>query len=419
MNILIIGNGAREYSIALALKKDKRVNSIFFAPGNGATENLGKNIEYKDYEELIDFVKKSGVDLTVVGPEKPLTDGVVDMFRAAGLPIFGPAKKPALLEGSKAYMKEFAKRYNLPSARFIRTDSISEATEYIHTMNTPIVVKADGLCAGKGVIIAQSHKEAVLEASKMLSGEAFGDAGKTLVIEEFLDGYELSVFALSDGSDYVVLPACQDHKRLLDNDEGPNTGGMGAYTPTPLADEVLMKKIDERIIKPAIDGMKSEGSPFSGVLFCGIMVVKNEPFLLEFNVRFGDPECEVLMPLLEESILDILEAGAKGNIKNITPKIAKKHAVGVVIASREYPYASSEPAEITVNEKSLPNNAHVSYAGVSKKDGKLYATGGRVLVCVGVADTLKDAKESAYKACECVSFDGMQYRKDISYRAFA
>lgn len=419
MNILIIGNGAREYSIALALKKDKRVNSIFFAPGNGATENLGKNIEYKDYEELIDFVKKSGVDLTVVGPEKPLTDGVVDMFRDAGLPIFGPAKKPALLEGSKAYMKDFAHRYALPSAKYIRTDSISEATEYIHTMNTPIVVKADGLCAGKGVIIAQSHKEAILEASKMLSGEAFGDAGKTLVIEEFLDGYELSVFALSDGSDYVVLPACQDHKRLLDNDEGPNTGGMGAYTPTPLVDEVLMKKIDERIIKPAIDGMKSEGSPFSGVLFCGIMVVKNEPYLLEFNVRFGDPECEVLMPLLEESILDILEAGAKGNIKNITPKIAKKHVVGVVIASREYPYANSEPAEITVNEKSLPNNAHVSYAGVSKKDGKLYATGGRVLVCVGVADTLKDAKESAYKACECVSFDGMQYRKDISYRAFA
>ncbi len=421
MDILIVGSGGREYSIGYALNKDENVNKIYFAPGNGATDELGENIDIKDFKELAKFAKDNGVDLTIVGPEDPLVNGIVDVFKEEGLTIFGPSKAAAQLEGSKVFMKNVLKKFGIPTAKYIETSSLDEAVEFINKMSEPIVVKADGLCAGKGVIIAKSKQEAIDAASDMLSGKSFGDAGKKIIIEEFLDGYELSIFAVCDGKDYVVLPAAQDHKRLLDGDEGPNTGGMGAYVPTPLVNDELYKKVEDRIIKPTLNGLKDDGMPFTGVLFIGIMVVDNEPYVLEYNVRFGDPECEELMVLFESSVSDMFYKAATGNLKDIDIKFKDKFAVGVVLASKNYPYGSSEPAEIIVDEivhEDLKNNSYIAYAGVSRdEDGKLLATGGRVLVCVGLGDSIKEARDRAYMLVGQVHFVGKKCRTDIAYQA--
>lgn len=421
MDILIIGSGGREYSIGLALKKDKNVEKIYFAPGNGATDALGENLAISDFNALADFVEARGIMLTIVGPESPLVEGIVDIFKERGLTIFGPTAQAAQLEGSKIFMKNFLARHNIPTAKYIQTDSLEKAYEFINTLNAPIVVKADGLCGGKGVIIAQSHDEAKKAAGEMLSGSAFGDAGTAIVIEEFLDGYELSVFAICDGKDYVVLPAAQDHKRLLNGDKGPNTGGMGAYVPTPLVNEAIYTKLDERVIKPTLKGMEEEGMPFTGVLFIGVMVVKGDPIILEYNVRFGDPECEELMPLLKSPASELFYKAAIGDLKNAKIEFHDKYAVGVVMASKDYPYKNSDPAEIIVDEihhEELKENAHISYAGVSRgEDGKLYATGGRVLVCVGVGKSIKEAQKRAYMLVGQVHFAGKQCRSDIAYQA--
>lgn len=421
MDILIIGSGGREYSIGLALKKDKNVEKIYFAPGNGATDALGENLAISDFNALADFVEARGIMLTIVGPESPLVEGIVDIFKERGLTIFGPTAQAAQLEGSKIFMKNFLARHKIPTAKYIQTDSLEKAYEFINTLNAPIVVKADGLCGGKGVIIAQSHDEAKKAAGEMLSGSAFGDAGTAIVIEEFLDGYELSVFAICDGKDYVVLPAAQDHKRLLNGDKGPNTGGMGAYVPTPLVNEAIYTKLDERVIKPTLKGMEEEGMPFTGVLFIGVMVVKGDPIILEYNVRFGDPECEELMPLLKSPASELFYKAAIGDLKNAKIEFHDKYAVGVVMASKDYPYKNSDPAEIIVDEihhEELKENAHISYAGVSRgEDGKLYATGGRVLVCVGVGKSIKEAQKRAYMLVGQVHFAGKQCRSDIAYQA--
>jgi phosphoribosylamine--glycine ligase len=385
VNILILGSGGREYSIGLAISKEEQQHNLFFMPGNGATSNLGTNINIKDYEELALWAKENNIELTIVGPEAPLVDGVVDIFKKHNLTIFGPSQAAAQLEGSKVYMKNILKKYNIPTAAFIETTSEKEAHEFIDTMNEPIVVKADGLCAGKGVIIAQTKDEAKKAASDMLSGESFGDAGTSIVVEEYLDGYELSIFAICDGENYKVLPAAQDHKRVGDGDTGPNTGGMGAYAPTPLVNDDIYKKVEERVIKPTLKGMQQEGAPFEGVLFIGVMVVKGEPIILEYNVRFGDPECEIIMPLLETPVSELFYKGATKQLDKLDIKIKNEFGVGVVMASGNYPYGSSEPAEIIVDEivdEDILNNTHISYAGVSKEDEKLLATGGRVLVLV-------------------------------------
>ncbi len=420
MNILIIGSGGREYSIGLALKARSNVDKIYFNPGNGATDMLGSNIAIKDFNELADFVITNDIELTIVGPEAPLTEGVVDVFKDRGLNIFGPSAKAAQLEGSKIFMKNFLSRHNIPTAKYIETDSLEVAYKFIETLTPPIVVKADGLCGGKGVIIALSHDEAKKEAGEMLSGNAFGNAGKAIVVEEFLDGYELSVFAICDGKDYVILPAAQDHKRLLDNDEGPNTGGMGAYVPTPLVSEEIYKKLEDRVVKPTLKGMAEENMPFTGVLFMGVMVVNGEPIILEYNVRFGDPECEEIMPLLKNP-LDLFYKAAIGDLANANIEFFDKFAVGVVMASKNYPYSDSVPAEIIVDDivhDGLSDNAHISYAGVTRgEDEKLYATGGRVLVCVGIGDSIKEAHQRAYMLCGQVHFAGKQCRSDIAYQA--
>ncbi len=421
MNILIIGSGGREYSIGLALKKDENVEKLYFAPGNGASDLLGENIAISDFNELADFVEAQGIDLTIVGPEAPLVDGIVDIFLARGLTIFGPTAAAAQLEGSKIFMKNFLARHNVPTAKYIETDSLEEAYKFINQLDLPIVVKADGLCGGKGVIIAQSHDDAKKAAGEMLSGNSFGNAGTSIVIEEFLDGFELSVFAICDGKDFVVLPAAQDHKRLLNDDQGPNTGGMGAYAPTPLVTDEIYNKLDERVIKPTLKGMEQEGMPFTGVLFIGVMVVDGEPIILEYNVRFGDPECEELMPLLKSPASELFYKAAIGDLANAKIEFHNKYAVGVVMASRDYPYKSSQPAEIIIDDivhDDIESNAHISFAGVTRgDDDKLYATGGRVLVCVGMGESIKEAHSRAYMLCGQVHFIGKQCRTDIAYQA--
>jgi len=415
MDVLVIGSGGREYSIGLVLKRDENVDKIYFAPGNGASDKIGANVSISDFNQLADFVEENGIDLTIVGPEAPLVDGIVDVFKERGLNIFGPTAKAAQLEGSKIFMKNFLARHNVPTARYIETASLQEANDFIDSLIAPIVVKADGLCGGKGVIIAQSHDEAKDAASEMLSGSSFGNAGTKIVVEEFLDGYELSVFAICDGKDYVVLPAAQDHKRLLDNDKGPNTGGMGAYAPTPLVNDDIYAKLDNRVIKPTLKGMQEEGMPFTGVLFIGVMVVNGEPMILEYNVRFGDPECEELMPLLKSPASELFYKAAIGDLASAKIEFYDKYAVGVVVASKDYPYKSSTPAKITI--KDIPQDTHISYAGVSKDGDDLLATGGRVLVCVGLGDSIKEARDKAYSLVSNVEFEGMQYRKDIAYQA--
>lgn len=420
MKVMVIGSGGREFSIGRVLKNDPEVSALYFAPGNGATSVLGENVAIKEYDALAQFALDKGIDLTIVGPEGPLSDGVVDIFKAKGLVIFGPSKAAAQLEGSKVYMKNFLAKYNIPTASYIQTDHIGDAFKFIESLTAPIVVKADGLCAGKGVIIAMSYEEAKVAVSEMLSGKSFGDAGKRVVVEEFLDGYELSMFALCDGKDFILLPAAQDHKRLLDNDEGPNTGGMGAYAPTPLVDEVIYEKVKERIIRPTLEGMQEEGAPFEGVLFIGLMIVNGEPITLEFNVRFGDPECEILMPLLKTPASELFYKAATQQLDTLNVEFHDQYAVGVVMASHNYPYDNSIPAEIivdTVHHEEIAQHTHIAYAGVSEEEGKLYATGGRVLVCVGVGDSIKQARDRAYMLCGQVHFSGKKLRTDIAYQA--
>ena len=420
MNILILGSGGREYSIGLALKNEKSHN-LYFMPGNGATSDLGKNINITDYEKLAIFAKENSIDLTIVGPEGPLVDGVVDIFKKYELTIFGPSRQAAQLEGSKAYMKNILKKYNIPTAAFIETSNKQDAYDFIDGMkNLPIVVKADGLCGGKGVIIAQSKEEAKKTVDDMLNGEAFGEAGEKVIVEEFLDGYELSVFAICDGENYKILPAAQDHKRVGDGDTGPNTGGMGAYAPTPLVNDEIYKKLEDRVIKPTLKGMQEENAPFEGVLFVGVMVVNGEPIVLEYNVRFGDPECEILMPLIESKVSDLFYYGATKQLDKLDIKIKNKFAVGVVMASSNYPYSASAPSIISLSnivDEELLENSHISFAGVEKKDDVLLANGGRVAVCVGLGDTVKEARDRAYLLSSEITFDGKKFRKDIAYQA--
>jgi len=421
MNILILGSGGREYSIGLAISKEQEEHNITFCPGNGATGNLGTNININDFHELAQWAKENSIDLTIVGPEQPLVDGVVDIFKENGLTIFGPSRAAAQLEGSKVYMKNILKKYNIPTAAFIETANENEAFNFIDTMEkTPIVVKADGLCAGKGVIIASTKDEAKKAVRGMLTGESFGEAGTQVIVEEYLDGYELSIFAICDGDNYKVLPAAQDHKRVGDGDTGPNTGGMGAYAPTPLVNDEIYKKVEERVIKPTLEGMKAEGAPFEGVLFIGVMVVDGEPIILEYNVRFGDPECEILMPLLESPVSELFYKGATKQLDKLDIKIKNEYGVAVVMASKNYPYSSSEPAEIIVDEihdEELEANSHISYAGVTKDEDTLLATGGRVLLCIGFGDSIQSARDRAYALCGQVHFAGKKCRTDIAYQA--
>lgn len=418
-NVLILGNGGREYAIGLHLLKDEKIGNLYFSPENAGVKRLGKILTFTTHQELIKQIGELDIEYVIVGPEAYIMDGITDSLRIAGIKVFGPSKKAGMLEGSKAFMKDFVTRYNVPTARYIQTKDLQEAKNFLNTLKPPYVLKADGLCAGKGVLITESFEEAVKNLEEMLSGKSFGESGKCVVIEEYLDGFELSVFAICDGKDFIVLPACQDHKRLLDGDMGPNTGGMGAYAPAPSCDDILMEKIKKSILRPTLEGLKKEDNPFIGVLFAGIMVKEEEgvlePYLLEYNVRFGDPECEVLMPLLKTPLLQICESAISGNLKSLKIDFLEKSAMAVVIASRNYPYSKSQPEPIDFKDYNS-TLGHIVFAGVEEIEGKLCATGGRVLLCVGIGDSIKQAKENAYKLIDSVSFEGMQYRKDIGHR---
>lgn len=418
--ILIVGNGGREYAIGKAFLQDSRVSKVYFYPGNGGTSKLGENISTRSNEELIDFILSHQIDFVFIGGETPLVEGMSDILTQAKIKVFGPTQRAAQLEGSKAFMKDFVSSFNIPTARYLQTSDFVKGKEFITSLTPPIVIKADGLCAGKGVVISSTKEEAFVELENMLEGKSFGDASKCVVIEEFLDGYELSVFAICDGEDCILLPAAQDHKRLLSGDMGPNTGGMGAYAPTPLCDEVMMKKIQDCIILPTLKGMKERGMPFCGVLFAGIMVVEKQsvlqPYLLEFNVRFGDPECEILLPLLKTPLLDICYGVLEHRLGELKVENLDKYCVGVVIASQNYPYNSSEARLITIGDfdKKI---GHICFAGVSDKNGELFATGGRVMLCVGIGDSFENARKNAYSIVDKVHFEGMNYRDDIGFRA--
>lgn len=427
--VLIVGNGGREYALGLHLKQDSRIQELFFTPGNAGTALLGINITLPHNQDIVEFCQKEGISWVIIGGESALVGGLSDELRAKGISTFGPSRAAAELEGSKAFMKDFVASCGIPTARYIQTSDPQKAKDFARLLPLPVVIKASGLCAGKGVIIAQSYEEAESTIDNMLSGKEFGQAGECIVVEEFLSGYELSVFGVCDGESFTLLPPCQDHKQLYNGDKGPNTGGMGAYTPSPLCDEMLLEKIASKIFAPTLAGMEKRGTPFSGVLFAGIMVVEGEPYLLEFNVRFGDPECEVLLPLLQTPLLDICHAAESKQIATLPITFRQGYCVGVVLASHNYPFGSSTPHPITIApfDSTL---GHICYAGVSpnkadsSKGGEkvdssssLLASGGRVALAIGVAPTLAKAKHNAYTIANCIAFEGKVLRTDIADKA--
>jgi phosphoribosylamine---glycine ligase len=425
MNILVVGSGGREHAICWKLSHSKRVTALFCAPGNAGTAALGTNVPIKatDVPQLLTFAKKQGIDLTVVGPEAPLAEGIVDAFRAEGLRIFGPTAAAAQLETSKAFAKDFMKRHHIPTAAYevFHAGDDDIVREYLRTAKYPLVLKADGLAAGKGVVIAQAFDEAVLTARDMLSGSAFGDAGTTLVIEEFLTGIEASVFALTDGNRFVTLAPAQDHKRILDNDLGKNTGGMGAFAPTPWVPTEVLADVKIRIIKPTIDGMRSDGIPFNGVLFVGLMLTDEGPKVLEYNCRFGDPETQVVLPLLDYDLAALLSDIAADNLQLNRVPLHDANAVCVVIASNGYPdaYQTGKPIAGLDSIDEAAEGVVVFHSGTALQGKGIVTAGGRVfgITALGEDKDFATTIRIAYNAVNRIRFDGAYYRTDIGKKA--
>jgi phosphoribosylamine--glycine ligase len=424
MNIFLIGGGGREDALAWKLKQSQQCSKLYCAPGNAGIAQKAEiaDIKAEDIDALVDFAINNNIDLVMVGPEAPLVDGIADRLQAHNIPVFGPTKAAAQLEGSKGFMKDLCARHGVPTCAYQRFTNISDAKDYIKTQNIPLVIKADGLAAGKGVIIAQSMDEALSTAEDMLSGNSFGEAGSSIVVEEFLDGEELSYFALCDGNDFIPFGSAQDHKRAFDGDEGPNTGGMGCYSPAHLMTDELEQKILTRIIEPTIKGMAAENMPFTGVLFAGIMVVNNEPYLIEFNTRFGDPECQSLMMRLDYDLVDILKHGANGTLKDIKDDIRWQNqtALCVVMAAKGYPGAYDKGSIIgNLDTANALENVTILHAGTSVKDGKIIATGGRVLGVNALGNSVAEAQSRAYEAADLIDWPQGFCRRDIGWRAVA
>ena len=408
MKVLVIGGGGREHTLGWALSKSDKVSKLYFAPGNGGTSVLGENIDYSGIKDILEFAKREQIDFTVVGPEQPLVDGVVYLFQEAGLNIFGPAKDAALLEGSKAFSKEVMAQANIPTASFEIFDDVNAAKRYVEKSGELSVVKASGLAAGKGVIVCHSKKEALDALESLMEKERFGEAGKTVVIEELLVGEEVSVLALISGDKILPFLSSQDHKRAYDNDEGPNTGGMGAYAPTPFLTENEMPEIKEKVFKSTIKELQKRGIEYKGVLYGGIIMTKDGPKVLEFNVRFGDPETQVILPLLEDDLLDLL---MKANDYNLPEKLTcgRNSALAVVMASKGYPGSYEKGFEINIAE----SDCTIFHAGTKTQDERFYTSGGRVLACVGISEDLVSAKEKTYRCIEKIECSDLFFRKDI------
>jgi phosphoribosylamine--glycine ligase len=419
MKILVVGNGGREHALVWKLKQSEKVDKIYVAPGNAGTANLAKNIEIEatDIDKLIKFCKEEKVDLTVVGPEAPLVAGVVDAFEEEGLKVFGPNQAAAQLEGSKVFSKDFMKRYNIPTAKYESFADAKKAIGYIKREGAPIVVKAEGLAAGKGVIVAQTVEEAVAAVEEIMVNEKFGNAGERIVVEEFLEGEEATVLAFTDGQTIVPMIPSQDHKPAYDGDKGPNTGGMGAYAPAPIATEELMAKVYEEILVPTIEGLKKEGIIFKGVLYSGLMIVDGEAKVIEYNVRFGDPEAEVVLPLLKNDLVDIIEAIIEDRLEAVDIEWLNQTSVCVIMASGGYPVAYEKGKEISGIEEAEAEDIIVFQAGTDFKDDKLVTAGGRVLGVTALGNGYQATIDRAYEGVKKIDFADAHYRTDIGAKA--
>lgn len=422
MKVLVIGQGGREHAIAWKLSQSPRVTDVFCAPGNAGTDLDAINVDISgtDVVALRKFVEKEGIDLTVVGPEAPLVAGVVDEFRKHGLTIFGPTASAARLEGSKIFCKEILKGAGVPTAESATFDDPDAAMTYLNSRSEQgCVVKADGLAAGKGVFVCSTTSEAMFAVNTLLEGDEFGEAGRKILIEERLEGQEISIFALTDGKSIVPLASSQDHKRAYDNDEGPNTGGMGAYSPTPFATDEILEEVFQKVLVPTVHEMRRRKCPFTGVLYCGLMLTPTGPKVLEYNVRLGDPECQAVLMRLESDLAALLYAAADGKLGTF-PDLQWDHrpAVCVVMASEGYPasYAKGFPIR-GLDEAAQVADSKVFHAGTSKKDGQIVNDGGRVLGVTALGDTLDAAKQRAYEAVKPIRWQGAWCRKDISDKA--
>ncbi len=424
MKILIIGNGGREHALAWKVASSKNVEKVFVAPGNAGTASEPKteNIEISatDVDALKSFALDNNIDLTIVGPEAPLVAGVVDAFTAIDLKCFGPTKDAAQLEGSKAFTKDFLARHRIPTAAYANFTEIEPAIKYIKSQGAPIVIKADGLAAGKGVILAQTEAEAIAAVEDMLAGNSFGDAGSRVVIEEFMSGEEASFICMVDGTNILPMATSQDHKARDNEDKGPNTGGMGAYSPAPVVTTEMHERIMQMVIRPTVLGMAKEGNPFTGFLYAGVMIDdQGIPKVLEYNVRFGDPETQPIMMRLQSDLVDLILAAFDKRLDDVTIEWDQRPALGVVIATRNYPdsYTTGEVIH-GLNQEDDPDTK-VFHAGTTLNNDYTLTNGGRVLCVVGIGDTVKSAANKAYNRVKDITWEGSFYRTDIGYRAIA
>ncbi|BEI34100.1 phosphoribosylamine--glycine ligase [Polynucleobacter sp. HIN5] len=421
MKILLIGSGGREHALAWKLARSPKVQKVFVAPGNGGTanqKNAGiENLPISDLEELAAFAKREQIGLTVVGPEAPLAAGIVDVFRNQGLRIFGPTQLAAQLESSKDFSKAFMKRHGIPTADYQTFTNAVAAHDYIDQKGAPIVIKADGLAAGKGVVVAMSLPEAHMAVDMMLSDNKLGNAGARVVIEEFITGEEASFIVLVDGKNVLPLASSQDHKRLLDGDQGPNTGGMGAYSPAPVVTPEVHARAMREVIMPTVEGMRADGIPYTGFLYAGLMIQPNGQIkTLEFNCRMGDPETQPIMARLESDLVLALDKAIDGKLNEVELTWDRRIALGVVLAAANYP-ENPKTGDAITGIPAQTNDQITFHAGTKIHDGELHTSGGRVLCVVGLADTVKGAQQRAYSAIDQIHFDGMQYRSDIGFRA--
>jgi phosphoribosylamine--glycine ligase len=416
MNVLVIGSGGREHALAWKIRQSPRVKQVFIAPGNAGTAHLGRNVEIKlsELDQLLNFARQESIHLTVVGPDDVLAAGVVDLFENAGLQIFGPCQEAARLESSKSFAKRFMVRHGIPTARFEEFESSQEAKAALRGIGFPLAVKADGLALGKGVVIAHDQREAETAIDDMIERRRFGDAGRKVVIEEFLSGAECSVHALVDGRSYLLFPTAQDHKQLYDGNRGPNTGGMGTFSPSQRLDAALLQEIREKVLDPFIRGIEKDHLRFRGLLFPGLMLTKDGPRVLEFNCRFGDPETQVLLPRLKTDLVDLLEATITGRLDAVTAEWDRRSAICIVMASGGYPGKyTTRKTIVGLEDVAKMEDVIVFHAGTQRSDDRILTAGGRVLGVTAVGDTLMAAKRRAYDAADKIEFDGSYFRRDI------
>ncbi len=416
MKVLVVGGGGREHTIVWKLAQSPKITKLYCAPGNGGISGIAECVPIKamDLDGIVTFSKENKVDMVVVAPDDPLAAGLVDKLTEAGIRAFGPVKAAAIIEGSKAFSKDLMKKYNIPTAGYMVFDNCSEALQYLDTSSAPIVVKADGLALGKGVIIAQTIQEAKDAVNGMMKDKVFGNAGSRVVIEEFIQGPEVSILAFTDGNTIVPMVSSQDHKRAFDNDQGPNTGGMGTFSPSPLYDKKLADYCMKEVFMPTVEAMNKEGRKFKGVLYFGLMITKDGPKVLEYNARFGDPETQVVLPRLKTDLFEIFEAIIDEKLSEINIEWDDNSAVCVIAASGGYPGKYATGIEINGIDKAEENNeTMVFHAGTSCKDGKYYTAGGRVLGVTAVESTMDKAIQKAYAGIAKIQFEGMHYRKDI------